>query len=500
MTKKIVPIVVLTFVFLGASHTAAARQSKKQKEQIQELNRQIEQQEQTLKELKEKVQALDESKGGTKKAKEAAPPPAPSPEAAPVRKPGEAPAPAEEAEAKMFEAERRGHQSPVPYQRNFDDKQDAAPRPGDYTLDPEYRGFIPIPHTVFMIKFNPKPRVDLTLDSGNSGDDFRFVPAKIPLDGDPQSGGGARFNANGNGSQMRLDMRAPYAKGNFRFYYQNDFFGSDTANFRYRLQHLYGQYYGVTAGFTYGVFEDPDIWPDTLDYEGTNSTIFARRPLLHYTYKISDSTNITFGIEDPDIFVDLSGEGNATTNTQMPDLGFNFRWEPKGIGHMQFSTIFRSVGFNGDLFQNDDDFAWGINLSGAFNVNESNTLLFLGVFGYGIGGMGNDTSFVNSDAALDAGGNLVALRYASGLFGYTHRWTPRLRSTLSYGFAHLENTDLQPADAYHFTHYGSGNLVYQLLKRLYIGAEALYGFKEVKDGRNGDVFRGQLSLIYSVFD
>src|SRR6185369_229712 len=198
-------------------------------------------------------------------------------------------------------------QSPVEYRANFDDKQEAAARPKDYTLDPQYRGFIPIPRTVFMIKFNPKPRVDFTLDSDNSGDDFRFVPAKIPLEGTQDHGGGAHFNANANGSQLRLDMRAPSLGGNFRFYYQNDFFGSDTKNMQYRLQHLYGQYYGIVLGFTYGVFEDPDAWPDTLDYEGPNAVIFARRALVHYTLSLTDAWDITFGIEDPDSFIDTTG-------------------------------------------------------------------------------------------------------------------------------------------------------------------------------------------------
>jgi outer membrane DcaP-like protein len=412
---------------------------------------------------------------------------------------GEAPSPIEEEEAELNQ-KWKTQESPVPYQRNFDDKQDAAVRPGEYTLDPKFRGFIPIPHTVFMVKFNPKPRVDLTLDNNNSGDDFRFVPALIPVDGDPTKGGGARFNANGNGTQLRVDIRAPAAKGNLRFYYQNDFFGSDTSNFKYRLQHAYGSGYGFTAGFTYGVFEDPDAWPDTLDYEGPNATNFARRPLLHYTALLSDAWNMTFGLEDPDFFLDNSGNPDATTQKRMPDIGFNARWEPKGLGHMQLSTIFRMVGAHGGVFPSDSDFGWGVNLSGAFDVTKKDMLLFLGNFGYGIGGMGNDTSFVNSDAAFDAAGNIVALRYFSGLFGYTHKWTPRWRSTATYGYANLQNTDGQPGGAYHFTHYASGNLIYQIFKRLSIGAEGLFGFKEVKDGSNGDVFRGQVTIAYSLFD
>ena len=48
--------------------------------------------------------------------------------------------------------------------------------------------------------------------------------------------------------------------------------------------------------------------------------------------------------------------------------------------------------------------------------------------------------------------------------------------------------------------YTSGNLVYQLYKRLSIGAEVLYGLKQVKSGNTGDDIRFQLGVVYSVFD
>ena len=191
---------------------------------------------------------------------------------------------------------------------NFDDRQEAAPRPGDYVLDPQYRGFIPIPRTVFMVKFNPKPRLDLMFNNRNPGAPYRFVPALMITEGQPGFGGGEQFNATANGSQLRLDMRAPSMPGNFRFYYQNDFFGSDQKQMQYRLQHLYGQYYGLVAGFTYGVFEDPDSWPDTVDYEGPNAVIFARRPLVHYLAELSDDWSMTVGLEDPTLDIDTTGD------------------------------------------------------------------------------------------------------------------------------------------------------------------------------------------------
>ena len=52
------------------------------------------------------------------------------------------------------------------------------------------RGFFQVPYTNVMMRFNAKPRVDFTYDTQNPGDDSRFVPATIPVLGDPNQGGG----------------------------------------------------------------------------------------------------------------------------------------------------------------------------------------------------------------------------------------------------------------------------------------------------------------------
>ena len=176
------------------------------------------------------------------------------------------------------------------------------------------------------------------------------------------------------------------------------------------------------------------------------------------------------------------------------------RWTPGVLGHMQFSTIFRSIGINGDTVPDQDVFGWGVNLAGSLNVTDSDAVQFWFVYGNGVGGMGNDTSFLDSDAALNAAGRLVALRYGSAMGAITHRWTPRWRSTATYGYVNLENTAEQDDNAYHLSHYASANLVYQVFKRLSVGLEGLYGYKKVKDGRSTDIYRIQLGVAYSIFD
>ena len=60
---------------------------------------------------------------------------------------------------------------------------------------------------------------------------------------------------------------------------------------------------------------------------------------------------------------------------------------------------------------------------------------------------------------------------------------------------------MQAPEAYHLTYYGSVNLMYQVFKRVMVGVEGLYGFREVRNGDDtGDVVRVNMGLVYSPFD
>ena len=407
---------------------------------------------------------------------------------------------------KVAAGEDIGHKSPVTYRGALNDQQEAASRPKDFTLDPKYQGFIPVPNTPVLIKFNAKPHLDMISDNKNAGNQNRFVPSAFPLKGSANYGGGEQFSMNANATQLRLDVRAPdFADGSFRFYYQNDFFGSgsDTGDMKYRVQHIYGQLYGFKAGFTYGVFEDPDSWPDTVDYEGPNSVLFSRRPVAQYTYAWNNNWNTTFGIEKPDTYIDTASGPNTGGSTlhRMPDLGFNTRYEKEGFGHLQFSTLFRDLGVQDSLGQEHHVFGWGVNLGAGLDLGKKDSVQLLGVYGAGVGGQGNDSGFLNSDAAFDTRGNLEALPYWSGMVGYTHRWNSDFRSTASYGYVNLDNASGQVETFYHTSQYASANLVWQLRKRLSIGLEGLYGIKEARNGvDSGDHWRVQVGMVYSLFD
>ncbi len=89
----------------------------------------------------------------------------------------------------------------------------------------------------------------------------------------------------------------------------------------YRLKQLYGQFYNVTAGFTYSIFEDPDVWPDTVDFEGPNSMIFARQATVRYMVPLGDKWQVNFGVQQPASQIDNQGIA-ANAHRRQPSAGW----------------------------------------------------------------------------------------------------------------------------------------------------------------------------------
>ncbi len=305
------------------------------------------------------------------------------------------------------------------------------------------------------------------------------------------------------GSSLSMDVRAPNIPGDFRFYYNNDFFGSGTG-MSYRLKQLYGQFYNVTAGFTYSIFEDPDVWPDTVDFEGPNSMIFARQATVRYMVPLGDKWQVNFGVQQPSSQVDnVNIATNAFGVQHLPDGGFNIRWEDAKRGHVQFATIFSDIGANSPTFGQQNVFGWGLNLSTSLNVFEHDSIQAQLTYGQGIFEFCNDnftySGFNGGDAAWNNAGQLKALPYLAPMVGYTHQWSDKFRSTGTFGFVQLQNEQQETPQAYHETYYTSLNLVWQLRKRLSVGFECLYGYKVEASGGYGDVWRVQTGLVYSLF-
>ncbi len=474
-TVLLLPLLTLLLGGTGAPLLAQESEAEKLRTEVRQL-------EKTVKELEERLAALEKEKAAAQAApKQAAPTPTPTPTATPTSTPpaGATPTPA----APQVEGL-------IPDYNTVSDQQTAAPRPDNVPLDPELKGFIPIPGTQSMVKFGGYARVDSNYDFANNGNRNWWVPSSIPVPGQSGTDGGPVYTLQAKATRISLEFRRPISSSDrLRIYYENDFFGdSSSPSMTYRLRHFYGQAWNVLIGHTFTAFMNIDAWPDTIDYEGLNGIINKRQPQIRYTQPLSRGKNISqvvfLSVEQSASEINASAPGlpaGMQARNPLPDFILGYRVERKR-GHLQLSALGRSLGVESDNGPSQTVFGWGFSLSGVLNLDAGDKISYQAAYGEGIARYVNDLGGLNLDAAPDSGGKLKAIPVFVPGIGYTHNWTGMFRSTAAYGYVWVEPTPSLGSLAVTRTQYATLNIVWQPTKAFRTGLEYQYGWKTTFDG------------------
>jgi hypothetical protein len=146
----------------------------------------------------------------------------------------------------------------------------------------------------------------------------------------------------------------------------------------------------------------------------------------------------------------------------------------------------------------DEAFGYGVSLSGRWQLG-ADDLRFMGTWGSAIGRYMGINAF--NDAYVATDGDLDTIDQWGAVLAYRHSWNPRWRSTLSLSASGASNPgtgDYAGAGelprAYRSLH---ANLNYLPAPGLQLGTEFLYGYKELEDGRDGDLTRLQFGVKYA---
>lgn len=386
----------------------------------------------------------------------------------------------------------------------FADQQQAAPRANNVPLDPELKGFIPIPGTDTRIKIGGSARVDTIVDFDNNGNPNQFVPSSIPVPGESGWDGGERSTMHAKGTRLSLELRRPVMwDDTLRIYSEFDFFDDSTSSsMKFRTRHFYGQAWNFLIGQTFSAFMDIDAFPDVVDYQGPNGIVNRRQPQIRYTHPIYDGdckVQLFGSIEQPESQIDTdTGEFTADSSvvSHLPDGVAGIRWEGS-LGHLQSAAIFRELSYEADDGPDEDVFGWGVNLSGSLNVCDKDKLSAQVTYGEGIARYINDLSGESLDAAL-SDGELDAVPVFAAMAGYTHHWNDQWRSTIAGGYVHASAPDALGSFAVDSTLYGSANLMWHPTKSFRTGLEYLYGNKDTLGGSERDAHRLNFVIRYDL--
>jgi hypothetical protein len=323
---------------------------------------------------------------------------------------------------------------------------------------------------------------------------------------------------NGTGSSdMTADFQARETRLNFRAdttteggnkitaFVEMDFFVHDDGNevvsnsYSPRLRHAFLKFNNWTFGQTWSTFQDVAALPEALDFVGpAESTTFIRQAMVRYT-----TGNLELAAENPEAFVSgaVDGDGDSVERgySTMPDLiaRYTFKFGDKG-SYLKVAGLYRNikVGDVLSLGSQPDETGYGLSASTKINFGNGADLRAMVTIGDGVGryvGLGfvrdGYIGLTNEIETAEALAYFVALRVPFG-----NGW----RSNIMYGSTSIDYDSNVLAAGLNDN--GSSfhvNLIKNVLPKLDVGGEIIWGERELVNGTDGDFTRFQLSAKYA---
>ncbi|WKZ12979.1 MAG: DcaP family trimeric outer membrane transporter [Gammaproteobacteria bacterium] len=346
-------------------------------------------------------------------------------------------------------------------------------------------------------------------------------PSRIGID-EEQYGDDGQASFSVKQSRLGVKGTVPTARGPINTRFEFDMFGvgDDAGQTTIRLRHAYGEFGQFLAGQTHSLFMDIDVFPNVIDYWGPTGMVFLRNPQIRWT-PVTGENFFAVAIENPsnDIdsgqFREVADFPGAQGDQEWPDLTAQYRMTGDW-GHVQLAGIVRWVGTevvgdtNADpgivdqgVIFDDDDTGWGLNLTTVIKVFERDAIRAGYVIGEGIASYMNDGGMdagpnqgLLPDGSLPGDTKLEAVELSGLTLYYDRWWSDQWSSSAGYSFTDVDNTVGQLDDTYEKGQYASANLLYYPVKNVMVGAEILWGELAVKDGRDNDNTRVQISFKY----
>jgi len=335
---------------------------------------------------------------------------------------------------------------------------------------------------------------DATPDGNSLMRQFYYAP-QIPIgDGTGDSDASADFQAR----ESRLNFRADTTTAGgdkITAFIEMDFFthgdGNEVVSNSYspRLRHAFIKYNKWTFGQTWSTFQDVSVLPEALDFVGpAESTTFIRQNMIRYT-----SGDLELAVENPQTFV-VGGTRDFST---VPDVIARYTFKLDGGSYIRLAGLVRSLKVGPVGGSQADETGFGVSASAKFVFGNGGDLRAMVTAGDGVGryiGLG----FV-PDGYIDAtSGEIETAESLAWFVSYRHLWNDKWRSNFMYGTNSIDyNDDLQAAT---FNDNASSlhvNVIHNILPKLDVGAELIWGEREIVNGTDGDFTRFMLSAKYA---
>jgi hypothetical protein len=241
-------------------------------------------------------------------------------------------------------------------------------------------------------------------------------------------------------------------------------------------------------------FQNISVLPDTADYIGASEgTVFARQVQVRYT-----KGPFSISVENPETTVTpfLGATRIIADDSSLPDLTARYAvarpWGEASIAGIVRQLAYETTGVGAI---DSSTLGWGLSAAARIKVGERDDLRLMLSGGEGIGRY-IGLNFAN-DAVLDATGELEAIGVVAGFVSYRHIWTPQWRSNLTWSAQNVDNDRSLIGLATNKSAQSlRGNLIWTPLPALDLGAEVMFGERELESGASGEMTRLQVFAKY----
>jgi hypothetical protein len=195
---------------------------------------------------------------------------------------------------------------------------EGAARIDNEELDPTLRGFFRLPGTGTLVKLGGFVKTDLFVDTNQAGSYYgAYVPSSFPSAPQPHT---INATVSMRPSRFFVEFRQPAGDDTVKAYLEYDFLGNYDRN-SLRLRQFYGQYKNLLVGQTWSSFGDPDVFPDTLEFEGPPRIMGLRQPMIRYTQPLGTHNSIGVSVEKSGTDTPFSTQfGTPVGSSVRPDL------------------------------------------------------------------------------------------------------------------------------------------------------------------------------------
>lgn len=309
-----------------------------------------------------------------------------------------------------------------------------------------------------------------------------FLPSSLGTNRSDTHGG---FSLDSTLTRLFLDGRAPLDEGSVRGYVEGDLNSSNNGSLGVKMRHAYGvwdtSYGSLTAGHTWSTMMDLKILPEGLTEPTVSGVFFMRQPVLRWSQHLSDDFNLHIGLEDPSSS-DISSSQTIFGDTSIPDVIAGVEYSPSDEWHLRLNGMVRRISAVIPGAGEDEATAWGLGLTGHWNVFQRDKLVFSGLYGEGLGRYLLGIQSTAGSVLTPVNNDLVLRDNYGGMIAYLHHWNASLRSTAMAGAAFSDSLDWQPGNTFENSIYGSVNLMWSIKPFITLGVEYAYGSLENKDG------------------